>query len=249
MHPYISIFGRNFSSYSIMALIGVIAAVIYIFIISLKKNMSYRQNVIFMLYGIPFAYLGAVLLYYLTQIEPLSVALPYLFSDFEFFISYVSFGFVFYGGLIGFLCGLAFYANVTDNDCRTNFRYMVPAIPLFHAFGRIGCYLAGCCYGKDGIPVQLIESGFNFVLFAALCIIAVKCNKAFTTIGIYFISYGIFRFIIEFFRGDEIRGIIFGLSTSQWISLLLILPLGIYNLAAREEKNHFNKWFNGKYES
>lgn len=245
MHPSVNIFGRNFSTYSIMALAGVIAALIYIFFISFKKNMSFKQNVTFMICGIPFAYIGAVLLNYLSQIGPLSVALPYLFSDFDYFKAYVPFGFVFYGGLIGFLCGLAFGANLIDEDLRINFRYMVAAIPLFHCFGRIGCYLAGCCYGINHIPVQLIESGFDFLLFISLCIICVRCRKIFIPIGVYFISYGIFRFIIEFFRGDEIRGIMFGLSTSQWISCLLIIPLGIYNLVVKDEKNHFNKWFNG----
>lgn len=249
MHPYFNIFGHTFTSYSIMALIGVISCVIYIFFISLKANLSYKQNIIFMIYGTPFAFFGALLLYYITQIGPLSVAIPYLFTDFKYFISYVSYGFVFYGGLIGFLCGLAFYAQIADKDCRLTFRYMVPAIPLFHAIGRIGCYLAGCCYGKNGIPVQLIESGYNFLLFIVLCNVSVKCRKIFMPIGVYFISYGTFRFIIEFFRGDTIRGIFLGLSTSQWISLFLIIPLGIYNLIVKDEKNHFNKWFNGKCES
>lgn len=228
MHQYINILGFVISSYSFMALMGVLFSVIYIFFISVKKCLDYRENVIFMIFGVPFAFVGAFLLNIITQIK----SIPSSFS----------LGFVFYGGLIGFLFGQSFYAKLSKTDCRKKLQFLTPAIPLFHGFGRIGCFLAGCCYGKSGIPVQLIESGFNFILFVVLFLISVKCKKSFMPLGVYFTAYGIMRFFIEFFRGDEIRGFLLGLSTSQWISLIII-PLGIYNLIVNEEKNHFNKWF------
>ena len=112
---------------------------------------------------------------------------------------------------------------------------VVPAFPLFHGFGRIGCFMAGCCYGVklatpaelfgiftlDRLPVQLIEAGFEFLLFAVLLFCEKKQAKT-DTLQIYLITYAIFRFCIEFFRGDAIRGIFLGFSTAQWVSLAII---------------------------
>ncbi len=107
-------------------------------------------------------------------------------------------------------------------------------MPLFHAFGRVGCFLAGCCYGKklertitilngirlERIPIQLIEAIFEFLLFIILTVIRKKDDNV-NILRIYLMSYSAFRFLDEFFRGDEIRGIFFGLSTAQWISLVI----------------------------
>jgi phosphatidylglycerol:prolipoprotein diacylglycerol transferase len=115
------------------------------------------------------------------------------------------------------------------------FNVIAPAIPLFHGFGRIGCLLAGCCYGKElnapieilhmihveRFPVQAIESLFEFVLFVVMLFIDRKKNHT-DLLKIYLLSYAVFRFVNEFFRGDEVRGIYMGLSTAQWISLAIV---------------------------
>lgn len=112
----------------------------------------------------------------------------------------------------------------------------VPAIPLFHCFGRIGCFLAGCCYGKvlsspvvfagilefRRIPVQLFEALFEIVLFAVLLLVGRK-KMGSHLLGVYLTTYAVFRFINEFFRGDEVRGSYFGCSTAQWISMGILL--------------------------
>jgi phosphatidylglycerol:prolipoprotein diacylglycerol transferase len=120
-------------------------------------------------------------------------------------------------------------------------------IPLAHAFGRIGCFSYGCCYGRPTnswigilfppdspagilgtkvIPTQLVEASFLFVLFFILKFL--NTHKKFNgqIISVYLISYGIFRFVIEFFRADP-RGNVFFLSISQFISIILI-GLGIF---------------------
>lgn len=113
---------------------------------------------------------------------------------------------------------------------------IAPAIPLFHAFGRIGCFLAGCCYGfelSDPIviasdfvithfPVQLVESLFNILLFIVLNIVQ-RYRPNTRILYVYMLSYAVFRFIIEFFRGDVTRGLFFGISTSQLISAIIIV--------------------------
>lgn len=244
MYPYIVLFGHSFSSYSLFAFLGLIAGMIFCFLISVKAKLSFKTNIFFLIFGIPTAFIGAFLLYYISRIKDLAYAIEFLFSDFDYFISIMSVGFVFYGGLFGFLFGMMIYANVANSDMREEFFYLTPVFPLFHIFGRIGCYFAGCCYGKNGIPIQLIEAALNLVIFIITYQSLKKKTNYFRPIGLYFVMYGTIRFILEFFRGDEIRGLFAGLSTSQWISLFVI-PLGIYNLVKNNENNHFSKWYDG----
>ena len=117
---------------------------------------------------------------------------------------------------------------------------IIIGIVIAHSLGRVGCFLAGCCYGKETtsilgvtfpkgstayfllgpnhsvLPTQLIEAVFLFLLVIVLLII--KKHQVVT----YLFSYGIFRFILEFFRGDD-RGSLFILSPSQWLSIGLII--------------------------
>lgn len=242
MYPYIYIFNKPFSSYSLMGLLGAIAAVIYAFIICTRRNYSFRKLTFFMLYGIPFMFIGGIFLYYITRIYDIASYLPYIFSDFRYFLTGCTPGLVFYGGLFGFLTGLMIYKIAYSEDVKEMFSYTIPAIPLFHAFGRVGCYLSGCCYGINGFPIQLVEAAGNVVIFIILCFVLKKRNRHYLTFGTYFTLYGTMRFILEFFRGDAIRGIFLGLSTSQWISLFVI-PFGIYCIIKDEDNNILRKWY------
>ena len=242
MYPYIYILGKPFSSYSLLGLLGAIAALFYAFGICKSQKISFKKITLFMLYGIPFMFIGAIFLYYITRINSIASYMPYIFSDFKYFLTGCTPGLVFYGGLFGFLTGLMIYKVAYSEDVRKMFSYTIPAIPLFHAFGRVGCYLSGCCYGINGFPIQLVEAAGNIVIFIILCIIVRKTNRKYLTIGMYFAIYGTMRFILEFFRGDEIRGSLLGLSTSQWISLFVV-PFGIYCLIKDEERNILNNWY------
>jgi phosphatidylglycerol:prolipoprotein diacylglycerol transferase len=117
---------------------------------------------------------------------------------------------------------------------------------IVHGFGRIGCFMSGCCHGKptDSFlsvvftnpvcqaeplntplhPTQLYESGFIFTLMVALLII--KRNKKFDgqLFLIYLIAYSVGRNLLEFLRGDEARGYLIQdiLSHSQFISIIVI---------------------------
>ncbi len=117
-------------------------------------------------------------------------------------------------------------------------------ICIAHAFGRIGCLMAGCCHGEylgqeyvaggmwmqasDAkwrgfgyyVPTQLYEAVFLFALFAVLSVLYFK--KSNITMQIYLIAYGVWRIIIEIFRTDARGAIILGLAPSQWQSILFI---------------------------
>ena len=123
---------------------------------------------------------------------------------------------------------------------------MAPEVPLAHAFGRIGCFMAGCCYGlpcnskfavifpKESVglsgvklfPVQLLSSLGNIIIFIILFIYSKKDRSRGKVSGLYIILYGIGRFLVEFLRYDDVRGHFLYFSTSQWISILLV-PLGV----------------------
>jgi phosphatidylglycerol:prolipoprotein diacylglycerol transferase len=153
--------------------------------------------------------------------------------------------------LIGGITAALIYIRKNKLDFFEVTDILVPSILLFFTFGRIGCFFAGCCYGciadwgialpshgiEPLIPVQLFEAGFTFLVMIAVLVFRPerKCTGA--LLPLYLIVYAIGRFVLEFFRGDIGRGV-FILSTSQWISLL-ILPAGVILL--RWIKKQHNK--------
>lgn len=153
-------------------------------------------------------------------------------------------GMVFYGGLIGGVLGAASFMRLAAKKSLTTLFLLTPLIPLGHAIGRIGCFMAGCCYGSETHsplsihlheaerhPVQLYESALLFLLFAVTHYLVHKKRKAREAFYLYVFSYALIRFLLEYLRGDIIRGIYaFGLSTSQWVSLAMAL-LGLALLA------------------
>ncbi len=151
-------------------------------------------------------------------------------------------GFVFYGGVIFGLVALVFFAKRYKIKFLKITDLLALGAPLGHALGRIGCFFYGCCYGiitesflgiqfpnsspagLEGVkvvPTQLISSGFLFILFLFLFTVRKKIRGIGRLTGYYLFFYALFRFIIELFRGDP-RGFFLILSTSQWISILVI---------------------------
>lgn len=143
-------------------------------------------------------------------------------------------GLIFYGGFIlSSLVTLA-WAWKRGEALRAFVDFCITAIPLGHAFGRVGCFINGCCYGKpwDGPwaiftagalrhPVQLYESTFNVLLYAALLALYLRKKRDGVVLASYLIFYGAWRFSVEFLRGDE-RLSEAGLDVAQWISIGLI---------------------------
>lgn len=249
MHPFIHFGQLEIPSYFIMIVLGLIFAFVYVLFFSktyqVKKNYVLFSSV-FIIFGL---FIGAKLLYAIT-------VLPDVLSQLDLFrkypwesLTYLFEGFVFYGGLAGALLFLKMFTIQFDQPFGNYLSLFIPAFPLAHSFGRIGCFLAGCCYGSEchnflGVtypdyaiieglnlvprfPTQLFESFFNLFLFLFLLFWGKKAKYPNQILGIYLIFYGVFRFTLEFFRGDLGRGIFFNLSTSQWLSFLAVI-LGFY---------------------
>jgi phosphatidylglycerol---prolipoprotein diacylglyceryl transferase len=164
-------------------------------------------------------------------------------------LSLVRAGGVFYGGLIAAVAVGLWLVRRYKLPVWTTADLMAPGIALGHVVGRFGCLLAGCCYGRPtdvpwaitftdplaaqnvgtplGIPLhptQLYDAGAELIILAVLLFTERKGRPfAGRTFWLYLLLYGISRFIIEFYRGDPNRGTVMaGLSTSQFVSLLLV---------------------------
>lgn len=183
----------------------------------------------------------------------LGAKILYILVEFKYFLkaplTMIRTGFVFYGGIISAIVCLYFLTKKYKINFLQFADIVVLGIPLGHAFGRLGCFFYGCCYGKayelgigllfppgspagfwglKVLPTQLISSLVLLLIFFGLFSL-IKFKKFDGQIFFcYLVFYGLFRFIIEFFRGDP-RGHILFLSTSQFISLILIAA-GIFML-------------------
>lgn len=166
-------------------------------------------------------------------------------------------GITFLGGMIGGTVVYLIIWMIFRKKVPGNLYDIMPVIPCMitvgHAFGRIGCFFAGCCYGKptDSIfgvqfpgayfeqlgkvhPTQLYEAAFLFVLFGVLTWLLLK-KKFQYTMTVYLASYGVFRFLIEFLRYDDRGQLGKLLSPSQTMSLVF---LGLAVLAFFLQRNY-----------
>lgn len=229
MYPYIYII---LPTYMVLAFIGGFASLILVYLRIDTYEMEFEDFIKMCLVCILGIAFGSKFLYFITQLENILKD----FSIYNLVLGFINSGFVFYGGLFGMLLAVKLYIKYLKKyDLNKIYTMITPVIPLFHCFGRIGCFFAGCCYGRElikpitifnvihitRVPTQLIEALFEGLLFVFIVILERK-NKCIDLLKVYLLSYAMFRFIIEFFRGDEVRGI-FIFSTSQWISLVILV--------------------------
>ena len=152
-------------------------------------------------------------------------------------------GITFIGGLIGgvaaFLIGYAIFRKKLKGRLVDILPIVPCCILIGHAFGRVGCFFAGCCHGKptDSIfgvafpgytggvkvhPTQLYEAIFLFLMFAVCTYLLFRFNFK-HNMSVYLVAYGLFRFFIEFVRDDERGELVAGITPSQFWSILMIL--------------------------
>jgi phosphatidylglycerol---prolipoprotein diacylglyceryl transferase len=167
-----------------------------------------------------------------------------------FSIQTIQSGGTFYGGIIGAIATIVLYTYFQKMPLLPVLDTFAAAVPLGHAIGRLGCFAAGCCFGKPtalpwgirftnpaaeqlagtplGIPLhptQLYEAGAEFFNFLLLVWIGRRQRFAGQIIGAYFMLYGLERGVIEFFRGDPGRTMMLHdtVSLMQIVSILLVL--------------------------
>ncbi len=244
MCPFITVFGRKYATYSLIAVAAAIA-VGALFCRRIKKHgLDDNDAVIFLLICGVGALVGGSLLYGITNLGYLSaLGEARTFKEWAAALASTFGGSVFYGGLLGAMGAGCIYLKAAKLPIVTYADSIAPFVPLFHGFARIGCFFGGCCYGIEcefgfvatgndivpglcGVrrfPVQLLEAAVNFLLFAVLTVLYRKRRDDWkgAFLPLYLGAYSVARFFIEFLRGDEYRGYVGVLSTSQFISLLL----------------------------
>lgn len=245
IYPYITIFGFSLGSYGICIVLAALAGGVVAIKNASVSGIAKDDALYTFIFGAVGALVGSKLLYLVVSFPTIWKVIEAGAFTMQHFVALLGNGFVFYGGLIGAVLMAYYYIRRYRLDTVNVLQTLVPVIPLMHAIGRVGCFFAGCCYGKPFdppigmlfnrspvaphdvylFPVQLLEAGLNILLFVLLEWLFVKKQKV-SLLGIYFVVYPLIRFITEYFRYDTERGFFLGISTSQWISFLLI-PIGI----------------------
>ena len=223
--------------YGLMIAIGVLAC-IAVATYRAKRNGLQEEAVLdIAIYGLLAGFLGAKLLYVIVEFkqfikDPMSV----LGSE----------GFVVYGGIILGVLAAITYCRIKKISFMEYFDLLMPSVSIAQGFGRIGCFLAGCCYGRETtsalgvvfpegcmapagvklLPTQLFSSAGDFLIAGILIWFYKKRKHTGDGGALYMLLYGIGRFCIEFLRSDE-RGGIGSLSTSQFISIIIVIGAGI----------------------
>ena len=265
MHPIIFQLGSfKLPAYGLMVACGYLAGIFYVFRRAAAAGFDKETLSDLIFYTVISGMLGAKLFYAVTYWEDFGADFParasYLLKSFQY-------GFVFYGGLI--FGAFAFFITARRRKLKA-FRaadLFAAALALGHAFGRLGCFLAGCCHGSPtscpvsvtftnpasevnpfylGVPlhpVQLYEAAGNlavfFLLNAALRRTLDGKLPAGAVTALYAALYAALRFGMEFLRGDDRGSLRLGLSPAQLISaLVFVISAAVFlRLKANYEKN------------
>ncbi len=242
-------------TYSVMAAIGILAVFGVALLLCVKREQNWVRQLFLMIGSLLGLVIGAKLfgiISYATYLARQGV--PITFQKIVF-----QSGIVFYGGLLGYFGTFWLLSKYLLPKRRIGRDIVAVTTPLFHGFARIGCYLGRemvdgkliwhpCCYGIEmdnafcshfwghRLPVQLFESAFNFLLFAGLLILFLRETKEERRgwlVKLYLFAYAVFRFIIEYFRDDAVRGGFGPFSFSQVVSILILVGLVVFESLQR----------------
>ena len=233
--------------YSICFLVGILACFIYTYLAMKKSGYSPTAVDTILIIGI-FAIMFGILSAALFQaFYNLIAGRGFTFQGMTFIGGLI-------GGVVTFL-GLYFLyvyvinprlkeKNFFKSDMNKGVWYLLRIAPvsitIAHAFGRVGCMFAGCCHGEittewygmwnaelgaKTVPIQMYEAIFLFVISALMIVLLFKFKFKYN-MSLYLVSYGIWRFVIEYFRADYRGNFIPGLSPSQFWSIVMVL-LGV----------------------
>lgn len=244
MHPVlfeIPLFGGiTIYTYGVLVALGFLVGILCIVYETKRLHLNTAMALDLVFYLIVAAIIGSRLFYIIVTDPSRLISEPWsIFMVWEG-------GLVFFGGLIAAVTVAALYLRAKKLPVLLYWDAFTPAISIGHAFGRIGCFMAGCCYGSVAspawytivfpdnpqtlapphlhlYPTQLIESAGEFLIFVVLMLF--RKHKRFDgqVLALYLILYSILRFFDEMLRGDVDRGYIIPnvISSSQGVSLAL----------------------------
>ena len=243
MHPILIDFGFfQLPSYGVLLATAVVVALLTLRLRADRAGMDGTRLVDFGLWLVIWALLGAKLLLILVEF-------PRYIRDPASILGTIRAGGVFLGGFIAAAIAAIVLLRRYELPALPTFDVISPSLALGHSIGRIGCLLAGCCWGAScdlpwaitytdpiaaerlGTPLHqslhpfpLYSSLFNFGLYVFLALLYRKRPASGRVFASYLLLYGVGRFFLEFTRGDAARGFVLDglLSTSQLISLALV---------------------------
>ncbi|MDR2860675.1 MAG: prolipoprotein diacylglyceryl transferase [Elusimicrobiota bacterium] len=242
MHPILFSLGSwTLYSYGLLVAVGFASGILYASYQAKKINppiISQDELFNLLFYSVICAVIGARLMFVIVEA-------PQLFNTPLDIFKIWQGGLVYYGGFIGAMLFALLYIRKRKINTAKVFDLLAPAIALGHFFGRIGCFMSGCANGKPtdlpwGVvftdpntlssitdipvhPTQLYESFLNLILFFILRFYNKRGHKSGLAIAFYLIAYSVYRFLLEFLRGDYRGEDILGLSTSQFISVFIFI--------------------------
>lgn len=239
----------HLATYGVMAALGMILGLTVVFRLARQQGLDpdkmWNLGVLVIFAGI----VGSKLLYIINEWGYTYHGISDIFS-----LSTMQAGGVFSGGLVLAIIAAVWYLRRNKISFLRATDVFAPGLALGHALGRVGCFAAGCCYGREtsvpwgviftdprarditgtplGVrihPTQLYEMVAELMNFVLLYFLAKRKRFEGEVIGLYLFLYGIERFVIEFFRGDGGRGVLFGgmMSGTQAISIALVVTGGI----------------------
>ncbi|MCR5734564.1 MAG: prolipoprotein diacylglyceryl transferase [Lachnospiraceae bacterium] len=220
-------------SYGLLIGLGFLAAVFIGCYRAKKINLSPDHYSNIAIFTLIIGFLGGKLMYMIVEFKTLLEA-PMRVIGSE--------GFVVYGGIITGVIAIFTYCKINKLSFLDYIDLLVPCVAINQGFGRLGCFMAGCCYGRETdswfhvifpqgslapagvplIPTQLISASFDFALGLLLIAFYKKFKRSGDIGATYFFAYSIGRFLVEMLRNDE-RGAVGALSTSQFISIFILI--------------------------
>jgi len=217
MEAYIRIFDITIYTYGIFNLLGIIMSFILIMCINKKEKIDKYNLIIIFLAVMLGYYFGAKII---NMIENKNI----IFNP--------SNGFTYTGGIVGGIILINILSKIFNYKFDSLLSVFIVIFPTLYFFPKIGCFINGCCSGILPIPIQIIESIIGLTLTVLIFILKMKNNIYIS--DLYFIIYGLIRFILDFFRTTRII-FIFGLTITQLICILLVL-IGKISLYLRKRR-------------
>ena len=248
--------------YSICFIVGILACFIYTYFAMKKSGYSSTAIDTILVIGILAIMMGVFSAALFQAFYNLIAGNGFTFQGMTFIGGLI-------GGVITFLGIYFLYVYVINprlkeknffkSDMNKGVWYLLRIAPvsitLAHAFGRLGCLFAGCCHGHvttewygiynaevgaKTIPIQLYEAIFLFGISALMIVLLFVFNFKYN-MSLYLVSYGIWRFVIEYFRDDYRGNFIPGLSPSQFWSIIMVILGVIIFFLYRKFDSRFNK--------
>lgn len=256
MHPVLFKIGSlTLYTYGLFVALGFISAIWWSKKLARKHDINHEFIYDVYIVILVSAIIGARALYIIIEFNSFS-------SDWLSVFKIWNGGLVFYGGFISSFIATVLYLHLKKSSLWLMGDIIAPGVALGHAIGRIGCFFAGCCYGRscdlpwaiqfknhDSLaplniflhPTQIYEILSNLLIFVILMWVGHKKKTHGVVFFVYLILYSLFRSFIEFFRGD-FRGNLFNgyVSTSQAIGIFFAVLGIVFLIRLLPKKNDTN---------